>query len=98
MKPPFYQCAGLKSGLMTLQKPQKLRHMLSQYGEMGRIYLAPEGDTAVLSRTPRYSAVLQQLSRSGQIIVLLWVLRCVSKEEEEENGEEHREELFRGLG
>ncbi|EIE24653.1 hypothetical protein COCSUDRAFT_14459, partial [Coccomyxa subellipsoidea C-169] len=27
-------------------KPQKLRHMLSQYGEIGRIYLAPEDAAA----------------------------------------------------
>ncbi len=26
-----------------VQKPQKLRHLLSEYGELGRVYLAPEG-------------------------------------------------------
>ena len=26
-----------------MQKPQKLRHMLSQHGEISRLYLAPEG-------------------------------------------------------
>lgn len=26
-----------------VQKPLKLRHMLGQYGELGRVYLAPEG-------------------------------------------------------
>lgn len=29
--------------LLSLQKPQKLRHMLSQHGEISRLYLAPEG-------------------------------------------------------
>lgn len=33
--------------LLIPQKPQKLRHMLSQYGEVGRVYLAPEGDHAL---------------------------------------------------
>lgn len=27
---------------LGLQKPQKLRHMLEQHGEIGRLYLAPE--------------------------------------------------------
>ena len=31
-----------------LQKPQKLRHMLEQYGELGRLYLAPEGGWVAL--------------------------------------------------
>ena len=26
-----------------MQKPQKLRHILSQHGEISRLYLAPEG-------------------------------------------------------
>ena len=30
------------------QKPQKLRHMLSQYGEVGRLYLAPEGTVLLI--------------------------------------------------
>ena len=29
--------------LWYLQKPQKLRHMLSQHGKISRLYLAPEG-------------------------------------------------------
>lgn len=29
--------------VMHLQKPHKLRHMLADYGELGRLYLAPEG-------------------------------------------------------
>ena len=28
----------------AVQKPQKLRHMLSVHGEVTRLYLAPEGD------------------------------------------------------
>lgn len=26
-----------------MQKPQKLRHLLEQYGAIGRLYCAPEG-------------------------------------------------------
>jgi ESF2/ABP1 family protein len=38
-----------KTGLIYLSripphmKPEKVRHLLSQYGEIGRIYLVPEG-------------------------------------------------------
>jgi hypothetical protein len=34
----------LQRRVCHLQKPQKLRHMLSQHGEIGRLYLAPEGE------------------------------------------------------
>ena len=40
------------------QKPQKLRHMLSQYGEVSRLYLAPEG-TVLLIITQDIAAHLQ---------------------------------------
>ena len=41
---------GTLNHLLHLQKPQKLRHMLSQHGEISRLYLAPEGtDCCLLS-------------------------------------------------
>ena len=40
------------------QKPQKLRHMLSQYGEIGRVYLAPEGERSPL-RVPSFRVPLK---------------------------------------
>ena len=30
------------SAVNLMQKPQKLRHLLEQHGELGRLYLAPE--------------------------------------------------------
>jgi hypothetical protein len=30
------------SAVGPMQKPQKLRHLLEQHGELGRLYLAPE--------------------------------------------------------
>ncbi|KAI9594486.1 hypothetical protein BDF19DRAFT_471617 [Syncephalis fuscata] len=47
-----YKEAHEKSGLIYLSrippfmKPQKIRHLLSQYGKVGRIYLAPEDENA----------------------------------------------------
>jgi hypothetical protein len=40
--------------LNILQKPQKLRQMLEQHGEVGRLYLAPEGvlDVAGIALNP----------------------------------------------
>ena len=35
-----------------MQKPQKLRHLLSSYGELGRVYLAPE-DSALRRKRKR---------------------------------------------
>ena len=40
--PVRVQC-HLQLNKSFLQKPQKLRHILSQYGDIGRLYLAPEG-------------------------------------------------------
>ena len=36
----------LKEVETTAQKPAKLRHMLSQHGELGRVYLVPEDPLA----------------------------------------------------
>ena len=33
-------------GAVSLQKPLKMRHMLAAYGEIGRLYLAPEDSAA----------------------------------------------------
>ncbi|RKP24582.1 hypothetical protein SYNPS1DRAFT_9173, partial [Syncephalis pseudoplumigaleata] len=47
-----YRKAQENSGLVYLSrippfmKPQKIRHLLSQYGDIGRIYLAPEDEHA----------------------------------------------------
>ena len=35
--------SALTRAFLALQKPQKLRQMLAQHGEVSRIYLAPEG-------------------------------------------------------
>ena len=35
--------------LLRVQKPQKLRHLLSQHGKIARIYLAPEGQPVSLA-------------------------------------------------
>jgi hypothetical protein len=40
----------------TMQKPQKLRQMLEQHAEIGRIYLALEGRQAVLAGASLFSA------------------------------------------
>lgn len=40
----------------SVQKPQKLRHMLSQHGEIGRVYLAPEGKAPRPPARPRAAA------------------------------------------
>ena len=39
-------CHSCSANRILLQKPLKLRHMLSKYGELGRLYLAPEGKPA----------------------------------------------------
>lgn len=45
-----------------LQKPLKLRHMLSQYGEVGRLYLAPEGQTQSYSAELLYAVATENFS------------------------------------
>lgn len=39
---------------VLLQKPQKLRHMLEQHAEIGRVYLAPEGLSLCHRSSPAY--------------------------------------------
>ena len=34
------------SGVLSMQKPLKMRHMLASHGEIGRLYLAPEDSAA----------------------------------------------------
>eukprot|EP00891_Asterochloris_glomerata_P006664 jgi/Astpho2/6664/Aster-05021 len=40
----LYTCCGgkLSCNVVYVQKPQKLRHLLGQYGELDRVYCAPE--------------------------------------------------------
>ena len=44
-----------KGASMSLQKPQKLRQLLQQYGTVGRLYCAPEGDEHLL---PKHTSLL----------------------------------------
>ncbi|KAK9704628.1 RNA-binding ATPase activator esf2 [Basidiobolus ranarum] len=55
----LFQKAADKTGLVYLStippfmKPQKIRHLLSKFGEIGRIYLAPE-DHKIYQRRKKY--------------------------------------------
>ena len=46
---PLHSVSSYSLCHLCTQKPQKLRHMLGQYGELGRVYLAPEGAQPPLS-------------------------------------------------
>jgi hypothetical protein len=56
-------CAQLLPPASLPQKPQKLRQLLQQYAEIGRVYLAPEGAPPAAAATPCTPAV----ARTGEL-------------------------------
>ena len=56
-------CAQLLPPAFLPQKPQKLRQLLQQYAEIGRVYLAPEGAPPAAAATPCTPAV----ARTGEL-------------------------------
>ena len=60
---PAGYCSATICEVRCVQKPLKLRHMLSQYGEIGRLYLAPEGKAPLPPICcPLWMALIEHLS------------------------------------
>ncbi|KAF8940652.1 hypothetical protein EDD21DRAFT_375979 [Dissophora ornata] len=67
-----FQVARDKTGIVYLSKippfmkPVKLRHLLNQFGELGRVYLAPE-DAKVAARRKKYGGNKKQNFTEGWV-------------------------------
>ncbi|KAG0299409.1 RNA-binding ATPase activator esf2 [Dissophora globulifera] len=67
-----FQAARDKTGIVYLSrvppfmKPVKLRHLLGQFGELGRVYLAPE-DAKVAARRKKYGGNKKQNFTEGWV-------------------------------
>ena len=86
-----------------LQKPQKLRQMLEEHAEIGRLYLAPEGTLCVAAarRLPGGVPSIHIVKRIMLLLLPLATSHCRrprAAQEAQGKGRQQRQELHRGLG